>query len=358
VKPRTPEKKPSGPAQEKNIFGGSQNGLPLSVGSFIPSPDEAETLAKFGWKPGDPVPANFAKTYALAMAAAEQEANTFDPNYFKDVKGIVGQPSNPIDVNDLPPAKQQELAEALKLAKYQKEVLDKSTTSRVENFAPGVREAIQEAQKPITVEDDLDQISDSNHESKSDQIDQAGATNLLKNCPHCGWDLSRDKDIVPSQEDKIGWLICMEGNKRFTKQYSLLGGTVSVIFRVLTSKESDLAWRQTAIDAKRSPMAGQDEYWRNLMTYRMVMAIEKVTSRSGGPVENPPIHEWDIPSDCVQSGDTRLPTYLTAITDDLLSLDSMRRVIGNAFHEFGLLVEKLEVLSSDDSFWQGIEQPV
>lgn len=350
--------------------GHSGQGLPFTTGQVILTEFEKKELSKHGWKEGDPIPTHFAELYAT-VNALKAEADTV-PEEYANLKDVTQPLAS--DIRDLPQAKQDELAAALRDAKAQAEMYRKRKDAKIEGAPPGVNEAIDAGmQQPFEtlIDDDLrpkqepakvaapSQTLPSN-DADLDAKPGAGGADRPKNCPHCGWDQDRIELIEATDEDKLKWLISQEGATRFTKDYSILNGRVTLTFRSLTAKESDIAWRQVAVDGGKDLRSKgpetEDNYWRNLMTYRMVMSLERKLSATSGPQLNPALDEWQIDPDDYPAPNTKVYAMLPAVTEVMFPTETLRRQIGNAFHKFQLLVEHLEAHADTDSFWQGIGQ--
>lgn len=373
-KPRTPAATPP-PGGVPPALAGMTGGMPLMPGKVLLTPMEKAELAKHGWKEGDPIPANLPNLYA-GVKAAELDAATLPPMDPAAVAAHNLRMPPVVQVADLPKAKQSELARALDEAKIQAEMIERRVSSQVPGAGAGVNEAIQTALlnplgKPgsFVVEDDLKpKVSAPPQAGPAaplppddrdlDARPGAGAVEHPKNCPHCGFDLLKKELVEATDEDKLRWLVAQEGGKRFTKDYALNAGRITVTFRTLTSKESDVAWRQVAVDGTRDIRERvpetEDHHWRNLMVYRMVMSIERLWTLSEGPQDNPPLDEWKVDKEDYPGPNTKVYALLGPVTEALFPTESLRRQLGNAFHKFALLVELLEANADNDPFWSGI----
>lgn len=372
-KPRAPVNNPP-PGGLPPGLAGADGGLPLMPGTVKLTDLEKTELKKIGWKEGDPIPAQFSNLWT-AVNAARADADTLppmDPVAVAEHKLTMPKVQN---VADLPRARQAELAGALAEAKVQAEMIQRRQSSHVPDAGKGVNEAIQAAMQtplappaPGLIVDDLGPTVGAPPQSAApplppddgdlDARPGAGAAEHPKNCPHCGFDLSKTELVAAADEDKLAWLVAQEGQQRFTKTYTLNGGRMAVTFRALTSKESDTAWRQIAVDGSadiraRAPDT-ESHYWRNLMVYRMVMSVQQVWTPAQGPQDNPPLDEWQVDKEDYPAPNTKLYAILEPVTEALFPTESLRRAIGNAFHKFGLLIELLEAHADDDSFWNGI----
>jgi hypothetical protein len=131
------------------------------------------------------------------------------------------------------------------------------------------------------------------------------------------------------------------------------------VFRALTSKESDMAFRQIVLDGQTDfqnrAIAGTDFYWRNLQAYRMTLSLESITSEDYGMLEVPTITEAVIPDFNGKDLQSKMVPYLNYVLDTFLPLESTRAVIGHAYFEFQALCDKLQVMAEAPNFWKAIE---
>lgn len=205
-----------------------------------------------------------------------------------------------------------------------------------------VKEPEQQQPEPIVQE-----------ESKSEQF------TLLDTCPHCGWDLKKHDPTEVSDDDRKDFVQSILGNIRFRKVYNLFNGKYKLVFRALTSKESDLAFRQIVLDGQRDlndkAIGGSDFYWRNLQAYRMAMSLESITSESFGTMEVPTLDAAEIEAAYGKDLQTKLPMYLNYVLETFLPLESTRSVIGHSYFEFQALCDKLQVMAESPNFWTAIE---
>lgn len=185
-----------------------------------------------------------------------------------------------------------------------------------------------------------------------------GAGGLLHpaECPHCGFDLKKADDTPITNEDKINFVQAILGGQRFKQERLLFGGRLKLTFRSLTSRETDMAFRQIVVDAqgdlKNRLVNDTPFYWRNLMTYRMLMSIEKVESDVSGVLEVPPIEE--IETDPVEFPNTRISYAFDGLVEQICPTEQLRGVIGHAYNEFQAVCDKLQVMAEQPDFWKAI----
>lgn len=356
---------------------GAEFSMPAAPGTIILSKVEKEMLAKRGikYKDGDPLPEGLLELddrWKLAIEEAKKHGNDFDPKIFEGL--VPGGLPPEIDIRTLDAERKKAIDAAMAQARIDSEKI-KATQSMVSAMAgnAGVGQAFNVAMEGMTVINDLKPIKrtlgavsppppppppDTQAEPEPQPVAEeamsAGAGDTpADHCPHCNWNRNVPYETEATLEDKVKWVIALEGRQRFRKQYSIMGGRIMVTFRSLTATETDLAFRQVALDASdvvKNPEL-MDGYWRNLMIYKMCMGIEQVWTKTGGSVDNPEYSQWagDPPF-----GKTKLYMMVGLITEELFPQDYMRRLIGEKFHEFGKLVEHLEAHGDDESFWAGI----
>lgn len=190
---------------------------------------------------------------------------------------------------------------------------------------------------------------------------QPSAISLMPNCPHCGWDLKREDLIGVTPEDKFDFVQSILGSIRFKKSYEMFDGKYKVVFKAITTKEADIAYRQIVIDGQLDYnsriIGGTDFYWRNLQAYRMVMSLDSIESVDYGRVSVPSLEEAEI--EMPDSGPIKLQNklvpFLNHVLDNYLPLESTRAIIGHAYFEFQSLCDKLQVMAESPTFWKAIE---
>ena len=133
------------------------------------------------------------------------------------------------------------------------------------------------------------------------------------------------------------------------------------MFKAITTKEADIAYRQIVIDGQLDYnsriIGGTDFYWRNLQAYRMVMSLDSIESVDYGRVSIPSLEEAEI--EMPDSGPIKLQNklvpFLNHVLDNYLPLESTRSIIGHAYFEFQSLCDKLQVMAESPTFWKAIE---
>jgi hypothetical protein len=183
--------------------------------------------------------------------------------------------------------------------------------------------------------------------------------NLLTNCQHCGWDLKKEDLTEASSSDKEDFVQSILGGIRFKKTYSMFKDKYKITFRALTSKESDIAYRQIVIDGQRDyktkVLGGTDFYWRNLQAYRLAMSLESIESVTYGKLEIPTLEDAEIDGTTNKQIQDKLIPFLNFVLDSFIPLESTRSIVGHAYFEFQSLCDKLQVMAESPNFWKAIE---
>ena len=334
----------------------SNGNLPLIPGNVMLLPEEAAALKLLGHKDGDPIPANIAELIAKQAAADEQALQGDIAELLK--KPPVSVPE-PVDINSLPEARIAELKKAMQDAANMKFApIDQQLASSI----PGMKEAISAATSaPIIVDDFSSPAQDNSTESKTD--DAGGANMALSHCPRCRLDLKTDyQEKQVTHQVKLDWLTHELSQIRFEQSYSLYNNSIVVVFRSLTTQESDSAFRQVALDGIKAAGEQSPEtegyYWRNLQVYRMTAGLATLITPHHGIVNFEPVFDWEIdPTMLPKPHYTKLYAAWNFLCENYLTSESLRRTIGDRWAEFDNLCAFLESKALDDSFWQGIGQP-
>lgn len=301
----------------------------LIPGSPILTKKEKEVLTEYGWKEGAPIPANFASLLAQAAAA---------PTKTEAAEFLTGALRGAEQLSSMPPPPQ-------------------SKSAFIPDAGPGVNDAINAA----LIKDDLPTQKapppEPHRESAPEDSGAGGVAPPPSTCQHCGSDPNTAAPEA-TEEDKLRWVVAQEGMLRFEKEYQLYGGRIIVHFRSLLSEETDLVWKQLALDnvrrAENREPTGVDTLWANRMTYLMCMGVSRIETATAGAINIPPIFEMFEEKMDTPGKPTRLEKALEIVTKGVFPTDNLRRALGKLFHQFGLLVEQLEARCDDPSFWPAV----
>ncbi len=306
------------------------------------SRDEILTLQATGWKPGEKIPPDLLKSIREHNSKADfpikptEGFKTFDQLSPEEQKKLVSH-------TKIKPKSEWDKAQYVK---FGDEGAPADPTS-----IPGVDPALVALMK-------LGQTAQVPPEPKKEEpkleSTSSGGEVKITNCPHCGWKVDDLNDPDPSSEDKLSFVQAVLGGTRFKKRYDFFDGNLVIVFRSLSTLEADVAFTQTAYDARQNGFLDEGQYFRTLMDYRLCMGIESIAS-SEGKFEVPETLTDDFKTDKPPKNATKLTYIVPYIYETVLKTENLRRTIGAAFYRFQRLVEKLEVRADDPNFWKATE---
>jgi hypothetical protein len=180
------------------------------------------------------------------------------------------------------------------------------------------------------------------------------------NCQRCHWPLQLPFNVEISTQDKQAFLAALLGLSRFEKRYELLGGNLSVIFRSLSSQETEILQQQLGAMVRSGESIGDGEYWANMREFRLVMSVRQIMVGQNVIYTVPDLLTWDT-SHPVKEGDKVQPTAIPRMREYFYAegakQEPVRRILGQTHSNFQRLVEALEFMTNDPDFWKGIELP-
>ena len=146
----------------------------------------------------------------------------------------------------------------------------------------------------------------------------------------------------------------MLGGQRFRKKYELFGGKVVVTFRSVLAEENKLIYRQLVLDQAVDKVRTQAEWYVQLMDYRLACSLDTITDDAGKVLAEMP--ELVMPTGPFDAdGQTPIVAQLDIINKNILAQEATRRLVGVPLRQFQRLVEGLEAMALEPSFWTGIE---
>lgn len=318
-----------------------------------------KTLAQFGWETGDAIPAELG---AVMLKMKE----TLPPTDNTDVL-IAKDALSAAQVAEI----QNMLAQAKEVAakRAKKAAHDEAT----KNFKPEVAEALEKFNKMREMRagiiDDRDvepPKADTKPQEKQQEKPQekptlsdvvaetspAAAPQVIAFCPRCGWDMRLKFEVKPTDKDKEDFLVALLGGVRFKKTYELFGGKMLVTFRSMLAEENKLLYRQLTLDQQQQKITTEAEWFVQMMDYRLACSLETIRDQNGKVV-------FDVPelagTDFVAgSNKTHLADQLALLNSSVLAQEVTRRLVGMHLRQFQRLVEALEAVAAEPSFWTGI----
>jgi hypothetical protein len=352
----------------KPALGRDDNPGFVDPGGVIILPSEKEELRRrFGWQEGDPLPANLAELVAAARREAEAlRADALEPTLPVPPDTPPTKAPEPLEADELPPAKRREIAAALALAKQQAAELREAESLRPAQAPPGVADAIaaglatpQTPQTPprATPPQAPPPPEPLGHAAHAGHAESATGAGRLHECPFCGWDQARavEGEVTDQDRDAFRAVFFLPG-QRFRKEYRLLRGALTVRFRGLTVAEESLAKRQIMADAVRDQEAktarAPADYEADFLLYLTCLALEYVAGQApgapgGDELTVPPLADWDAAALAVEAPDTPLKAYAAQVVAAAMPVESARRVFVQTYSRFQLLLRRLEAESAD-----------
>lgn len=322
-----------------------------------------KTLEQFGWRPNDPIPTALGD---LLVKIKE----TLPPPKRADVL---------IDAAAMPPEAVAEVKEMLAAAKGAAAELAKQQAKQqeVEKIAPHLRAQYESVMSQFEIVDDRDAPAteaqpaplpapkDAEPPAPPPPLEptttagmpqEKAAPAILPFCPRCGWDMLQKFEIVPSDRDKEDFLATVLGGTRFRKRFELFGGKIIVTYRGLLAEENKLIYRQLVLDQQEGRIATEAEWFTQLMDYRLACSLESMASSTGKMVAVvPELAEMLFTPDKEKPLATPLVGQLNFVNNTVLAQEVTRRLVGLHLRQFQRLLEALEAMALEPSFWTGIE---
>lgn len=331
---------------------------------------------KFGpFKPGTVVHQVGDEFRAVHIPQPEEQLTKEQAQMIRDTKfdeksSMLSAPKlqvpKPVNFNDLPEEKKQAI---LKSNKEAVEKLEKAGLGIPEGITPiqseqpdtpknaGLPSDIASGPDILTFMQKFDQKkveATQSNPTDEEKIPSAGAIEEPAFCQHCGWDRTKPDPETPDELDKLNFIQAILGQIPFKKVYDLIGGRVQVVFRTLSSSESDMAFTQVAYDVGKGAVLDEGQYFRTITDYRMCLGLS-VFKNGSEIIELPDgVDEWK--TDEVPVKATKLIHIVPVIYSRVIRAESIRRAVAACFFRFQRLVEHMEAHFDDPNFWPAIEK--
>ncbi len=343
------------------------------VGQVLMTDYTRRQLETLGWKEGDPVPdSRLAQRIAQVQAAIKTELEQM-PNVDPNREPV--RPSRTIELSQLPPEKQAELRQALQeyTAEAKREAAAAAAQAATDVYVnPQAPPSVQAAQR-VAAQTAMASSADIVFEPSQPKVTAlppipapaaapaapaaetaptAGAVTAPTHCPRCDWDLQAKFDLVPSDTDRTAFVVALMSMTRFEKTYPLFGGKMTVTYRSLLARETNLLFKTLGQEVRDGQINGDGEYMMQLMDYRLAMSVASLRGEDTILQDVPAI--FDIPCD---NESQRLPKMLEWFNEEVVINEPLRRIVGKQHREFQRLVEALEAQTSAPDFWKGIDLP-
>lgn len=384
LQPKPIPKPPAGAGQLRPDQLPGDGRPPLKSGTVTVSDYTRRQLETIGWKEGDPIPGDL----GLKIQEIQKEVETSRADRLEDSELAKGwQPPKPnfVDITQLPPEKQQELAAYLQ--EHKREVAERASEAATVQAADAqipqniqgeqrdlmrdqivqsmAAKAASEQPGSILVDDSgAKPVQPSQSTAAPSPPQQAPAVTPVENnppgpvhCPRCLWPVKTPFDTQYTEEDKKGFLAATLGLKRFEKKYSLMAGNLEIFFRSLTTKETETIQVQTAAFTRDGVINGEGAYWLHVMAYRLALSVSKIVIGGNVIYTCDSFLDWCKSNPAVDGSKieaTDLPRFLEMFQEKGPQHEPIRRILSTEHQKFQRLVEFLEVMSLEPDFYKGI----
>ena len=306
---------------------------------------EKALLDQAGWKEGDPIPANFAELNEQAKAIAAEATNIATMPPPGDMNTPALELPEEQDLNKMSPEQQQRYQMVMQSVLGQAESM-RQPEPEIEGADPSVLAAIRAAgaESPQLVKDSPAAAAAA--EKPTEEV-------VDGLCARCGWPKSLEDSIEVTEPDKDVFLSSVLGGKAFEKLYDLFGGRMQISCRTLAPHEVDLCWKQVHADFKNGLVQTPQDQADRLQRYRAALQVTSIDGDS--PVTVPKsMAEWEtlFVNDVadLDSGNTVIQLVWKRFSQ-LLTNESLHRLIVGTVGDFNNLVAKLEASANSPDFW-------
>jgi hypothetical protein len=346
------------------------------------TPKERQALERIGWEEGSPIPT--AAAPAIRAAQAEVAADIAVAK-----QQLAVDPSTPptvlktVNLEDLPPEQQSKYNQIIDDAMRQELVnqaateaaappkpsildnrtryLDLGEPARVARPAPafvppgqvaaaataGVAAGVTAAINPKAQQATSEPVV-------ADPVDPVAPHT---DCPHCGWDLRLPDIPEPETEEKQAFLQSVLGQKPYCKEYPLMGGALTAVFRTLTQREIDACFQQCYRERDQGKITTGVDFFTRLNRFRLYLQLQRLRSSNFDHDMPDGLSIYHAPqaATCWQSADGAVVT-LEQVEDcvlkEVLRTETLCRVAQQSCDRFNRLTAKMEGMVDNTDFWK------
>ena len=329
------------------------------------------TLEQFGWHVNDPIPSDLgelllqirdrlppSKRVDVLIDAALMTEEDIEKvkKSLKDAKVLAKKKEQADKLNEATADMAPAVADAYKKMMETQIVDDREEVAAAEAAA---EQAPAPTTAPPVVEIETtekeEQPPPQEETPPPDDLGGIGPMAILPFCPRCGWNMQQKFDVDVSEQDKEDFLATLLGGNRFTRDYEIAGGKMVVRLRSLLADENFLIQRQLLLDQNAGEILSEAEWFLRLAEYRMACSLEAVLDSAGKPVVlNPVLADVKFTPPPENPNQTALPAARQFVNTKALAHEVTRRLIAAHLRRFQRLVEALEAMALEPSFWNGI----
>jgi len=352
--------------------GRAKNRMPLPPGEIVKAvggytDEELATLRTIpDWTPEKGVPSNLPDLLEPVRQTQEEIAEDMDLNHMSPPVPMDTPPlkvPRAVDISKLPPDEQERILGGMREAEQASARRSADQASLVQNLAPGasgINEAISGRNvRDIDITDDRKDATYAGTDTTKTTGDSSrtgGTGSLLKQCPHCHWELNQPDIPDPDIADRQLYLQSLLGEQPFQKQYRLLGGALTITFRELSPREIDLCYKQAHLMRKAGKLDSYEDFFEVLTRFRICLQLVQL----GTPetVHNFPTSaaEWAGSEPVETPTETVLPRIEESLYADVIKTETLNTLVGGELSRFNRLLAKLAANSHNENFWSATEQ--
>lgn len=319
-----------------------------------------KTLHQFGWADGDPIPTDLGTTL---MAIKEKLPPSSNVDVVIDIAVMDEQDIKTV-TDALVGAKdylrrKTAADEKAKITKNMSGSVRAAYEKLAGDDAPQIvddREtAVEEpAPAPAPTPEPAPVVTDIVPESQS--VGGLGPMVIAPFCPRCGWDMMQKFDIEVTEDDKIDFLATLLGGSRFRRNYELVGGKMILRLRSVLGDENFLIQRQLLLDQNDGEILSESEWFLRMAEYRMACSLDAILDKDGKVLAaNPELGDLQFTPPADKPTQTALVLARKQVNSGPLAHEVTRRLVAAHLRKFNRLVESLESMALEPSFWNGIE---
>lgn len=357
--------------QPARPFEGVTGELPLPAGKLVGmrtagslTPRERETLGRLGWTDDMEIPANMADL--VAQVEKEHREEVMEVNLPLPVDPHTPPPKmDTKDIGALSPAEQERFRRLVgqSAAEQRARAVEDEDRDRMSALGEDALRSYDMAQAMASRPDAPQPEEAPAPPPMPATVADAGP--LV--CDHCGWHHGMPDVAEPPHAVKMDFLHSMLGEKCFTHEIALFGGTVTAVFRALTTRELDTLFEQAWYDKQRGKVEEGRDFYERVNRYRLMLQLQSLHAADAGASL-----QHDLPDGLSREtnpradnfwkgepddGETLLPQIETHIVNNVLRTETLFRVANSACNQFNRLVAKLEAMMDNDPFWRRTEPP-
>lgn len=353
------------------------NQMPMPPGEIVKAvggytDEELATLRTIpGWTPEKGVPTNLPHLLEPVRQTREEIADDMNLDHMSPPVPLDTPPlkvPKAVDISKLPPEEQERILGGMREAEVATEKRAANQANLVQNLAPGAR-GINEALSGQNIRD-IDISDDTQSETYAgtdipktgtpkadDRRSRTGATEpLLKECPHCRWQLNQPDVPDPDETDKRNYLQSVLGTKPFQKAYKLYGGALVVTFRELSPREVDLCYKQAHLLRRAGKLDSYEDFFEMLTRFRLCLQLVEIRTPEITHTFPETAQEWAGGEPIETPTETVLLRIEEALYADVIKNETMQTSLGSELSRFNRLLTKLEANKNNENFWSTTEQ--